>query len=63
MPKKTFDSMFHTIIGKNLVGAVSKEDIDEFWPLLAKVVDALDEADCDDAFGTKGWRHTILGED
>lgn len=61
--KPDFDARYHTLLGKNLVGAVTKEDLDEFLPLVAKILDALDEADLEDAFGTEGWRHSILGED
>jgi len=31
--------------------------------IVCALVETLDELDCDDAFGTEGWRHTILGED
>lgn len=30
---------------------------------LETLVESMDEADEDDAFGTEGWRHSILGED
>ena len=59
----SFDSLLNTIIGKNLVGAVSKEDLDAFWPLVSRIVEYLDITDEEDLFGTEGWRHTILGED
>jgi hypothetical protein len=31
--------------------------------LLAVLIDTLDELDCEDYFGTEGWRHRLLGED
>lgn len=31
--------------------------------LLKKIIEELDELDCEDALGTEGWRRTILGED
>lgn len=59
----TFDSLVAWIRGKNLVGAVDKADVDALLSMLDKIEEALNEADYDDAFGTKGWRHSILGED
>lgn len=59
----TFNSLVAWIRGKNLVGAVDKADVDALLSMLDKIEEALNEADYDDAFGTEGWRHSILGED
>ncbi len=31
--------------------------------LLAQLIDKLDDLDCEDYFGTEGWRHRLFGED
>ena len=30
---------------------------------LVKLMKKLDELDCEDMFGTEGWRHSLMGED
>jgi len=63
MAKRTYSSVLNTIRGKNLVGAATKEDINAMFEYIDKLEEALDELDLEDAFGTEGWRHSILGED
>jgi len=53
------DSIINVIRGKNIVGKATKEEI----LLLFEHIDALemflDKADCEDMFGTEGWKHNI----
>jgi len=58
----TFTSKLNELIGKNLVGAVTKEDLDWFLPKVVEIEVALDLGDEDDMFGSRGWRRNILGE-
>lgn len=47
------------IRGRNSAGAATQDDVD----LLLEHIDALeaflDEYECDDVFGTEGWKHAI----
>lgn len=58
MPAQT-DRVINTIRGKNLVGAATKEDINLLFEHIDELEMMLDEADYDDVFGTKGWRHLV----
>jgi hypothetical protein len=47
---------------------IRKEDVDKLTDkaakeLLKEIIDQLDELDCDDFFGTEGWRHMFGLED
>lgn len=51
------DRELNTIRGKALVGHASKEEILSVFGHLDALEEKLDETDCDDFFGTEGWRH------
>ena len=46
-----------------LFNALSTLDPDIKLNLLKVTIQEFDELDGEDAFGTEGWRHSILGED
>lgn len=56
------DQELNIIRGKALVGAATKEDVLAVLERMNEMESLMDEADCDDAFGTEGWRH-VLGID
>lgn len=51
------DRIINTIRGKNLVGATTKEDVSKLLEHIDALESWLDEQDCEDTFGTEGWRH------
>jgi len=53
------DRIVNTIRGKNLVGKASKEDVDKLFEHIDALEMFLEDNDCDDVFGTEGWRHAI----
>lgn len=55
--KLASDSTINIIRGKNLVGKASKEDVSVLLDHLDAIETILDEKDCEDYFGTEGWRH------
>lgn len=58
-PRVPTERELNIIRGKNLV---AKADQDDAWSLLAyidKLELELDKRDCDDFFGTEGWRHAF----
>lgn len=57
---KTFDEKtMNTIRGKNLVCKTTQVDVDFLFETLDNLERWLDEAECDDIFGTEGWRHAF----
>lgn len=46
---------FFKILGK----LSNQEEYVEFAKHLVTLFEALDELDCDDVFGTEGWKHAI----
>jgi hypothetical protein len=57
---RTFDDKkLNTIRGKNLVGKATKEDVFYVFETLDCLEQWLEEAECDDTFGTEGWRHAF----
>jgi hypothetical protein len=47
-------------LGKILAGcALKDEEANGFFETVLKFTDMLDEGDCDDVFGTNGWRHRM----
>jgi hypothetical protein len=53
----------NVIRGKNLVGKASKEDVFKLCELIDFFEEEFDKLDCDDVFGTEGWRHYFGFED
>lgn len=48
-----------TIRGKMLVAAATQEELHDFLHYVSALESLCDEAECDDVFGTEGWRHAI----
>ena len=46
---------FFKIIGK----LSDNQEYPEFIKHLERLIELLDEMDCEDAFGTEGWKHAI----
>ena len=47
------------IRGKMMVAAATKEEMADFLTYVAVIEGLLEEADCEDYFGTEGWRHKV----
>lgn len=47
------------IRGKMLVAAATQEELQDFLTYVTTIEGLLEEADCDDYFGTEGWRHRV----
>lgn len=54
-PEKELDM----IRGKMMVAAATREEMANFLTYVAIIEGLLEETDCDDYFGTEGWRHKI----
>jgi hypothetical protein len=44
------------IRGKMLVGAATRDELHDFLFYVNHIEGLLEEGDCDDVFGTEGWR-------
>lgn len=53
------ESEYNQIIGKILIGGQTEEELTDFLQIIQQFESMLDEADCDDYFGTEGWRHRL----
>jgi len=53
------DRIINTIRGKNIVGKATKEDVLILFDHIDALEMFLDEYECEDTFGTEGWRHAI----
>lgn len=64
-PKKfdRWEQALNTYRGMSLVAPLGKKECTQIFRYIAILEQTLDEADCEDAYGTEGWRHSILGED
>ena len=51
------DRTLNIIRGKNMVGKVTKEDVNYLFQILDRIEQRLDESDGEDIFGSKGWRY------
>ena len=51
------------LTGKALVGAQTRDEQLAMANHITELEMLLDEADCDDYFGTEGWRHRLGMED
>lgn len=58
-PKLLTDRELNELRGKNLVGALTKEEIFTLFVHLDFIEMWLDDKDNADTFGTEGWRHDI----
>lgn len=52
-----WEKELNIIRGKNLVGKATKEDVSRVFEYIELLEVKLDEADCEDTFGTQGWRY------
>ena len=50
------------LVGKLASNALTKKEAKQLYDDIMKLMEKCDELDCEDAFGTEGWRH-ILGWD
>lgn len=50
------DKELNIIRGKNLVGKVTKKDVEYLFAYIDELEELCDETDNDDYFGTDGWR-------
>ena len=62
-PQPLSERQLNMIRGKASVGHASVGEIQSVFLHLDYLEMRLDELDYDDALGTEGWRHTLLGED
>jgi hypothetical protein len=53
------DRVLNIIRGRNLVGKATKDDVLKLFEHIDALESFLDDQDCDDTFGTEGWRHAI----
>lgn len=53
------EKIINTIAGKNIVGGATKADVSQLIEHIWSLEEFLDEADCEDTFGTEGWRHAV----
>lgn len=53
------DSKMNELRGKAMVGHITKDEMMSVFNHLAVLEAKLDKWDCEDAFGTEGWRHFI----
>lgn len=57
------DTTLNVIRGKNMSGQATKEDVERLFEHIDALEAFLDEYECDDVFGTQGWRYAIgIGE-
>ncbi len=56
-PQAQTEQLINTCRGKALVGHCSTPDVKKLVAHIDALERLLDEADCEDVFGTEGWRH------
>lgn len=59
LPKLLSDRELNTIRGKSMVGHAIPKEIMSVFGHLDSIEMWLDRVQCDDTFGTEGWRHAI----
>ena len=58
-PKTFSEKRINIIRGKGLVHGATPEDIVYLYHYIDSLEMLLNEEDCNDTFGTEGWRHTV----
>lgn len=53
------DKELNTIRGKAIVGKATPAELMKVFEHIDKFESELDERDCEDYFGTEGWRHSF----
>lgn len=48
-----------TIRGKMLCGAADNDEIKDFLSYVIKLEELVENASCEDFYGTEGWKHSI----
>lgn len=50
---------FYTVKGQILSGSADHEDVVDWMNVIEKVFEMVDEASCEDFYGTEGYKHAL----